>query len=223
MPAKVPVPYARTEFRGRPLDYATAAALRVVESVLGYQLTVVQGIGGAKASGGTHLEGRAVDLAAWDHERKVKALREAGFAAWYRPTVPGLWNEHIHAVLIFESRGNQRGVAPAGFAQIGKYDRLEDGLANPPTADPDPYRPDPRALFTLREYEAVMRGSLDEPQPTDVTRMRDSLVETIHSIGETIAFGREVDPEREVAKRVLVELKSIRKDLRAQLQRMPKR
>ena len=67
---KIPDPYARTEFRGRPLDYATAAACVLIERELGYQLTILQGIGGAPASAGTHLGlngegGRAVDLAPW--------------------------------------------------------------------------------------------------------------------------------------------------------------
>lgn len=88
MPA--PDSYGRTTFHGEQLDNATLAALKIAESILGYELTIVQGIGGAITSAGTHIKGRAADLAPWDHERKIRVLRDLGFAAWYRPALPGV-------------------------------------------------------------------------------------------------------------------------------------
>jgi hypothetical protein len=33
----------------------------------------------------THVEGRAVDLAPWDWQNKLRVLKDLGFVAWYRP------------------------------------------------------------------------------------------------------------------------------------------
>lgn len=208
-------PYARTEFRGKPLDNATAYACMEAERLLDYQLTVVQGIGGAAASSGTHLEGRAVDLASWDAARKVRVLRDLGFAAWYRPELPGVWGPHVHAVLILESRDNRRGLAPAGFDQIGKYDRGEDGLANPPTRDPNPYRPSPKAVYTLAEFrEDTM------PEPTQVQKMRNAMVEARHALGDAIALGKDADG-RPVAQAAVPKLVEQRAELTTLLEHMP--
>src|SRR5438128_2912156 len=122
-------PYELTEFgEGNPktVDNLTAAALREAERLLGYPLTVVQGSynkGGVSASAGTHDGGGVVDVLEWDHERKVRALRSVGFAAWWRPTLPGKWKGHIHAVLI----GNEK-LAPAAQRQVTAYRNGRDGL-----------------------------------------------------------------------------------------------
>lgn len=165
----VPDPYARSTFHGKPLDNATIAALKIAEERLGYELTILQGIGGAAASAGTHLEGRAVDLAPYDHERKVRVLRDLGFAVWHRPTLPGVWGEHVHGILIFENRTNSRGLADSGFRQIASYDRGRDGLKGD-GVDPNPYRPNPRAVFTRAEYAATFAkpaapAPVKAPQP----------------------------------------------------------
>jgi hypothetical protein len=171
-------PYARSVFHGKPLDNATIAALKLAEAELGYELTIFQGIGGAPASGGTHLEGRAVDLKPFDRERKLRVLKDVGFAAWHRPQLwrngVKIWGAHIHAVLIFESRTNTRGLAPAGFRQIASYDRGRDGLK----ADgPDPtYRPDPKAVFTRAEYEATEE---DEVTPEDIDKIAEACAEKL--------------------------------------------
>lgn len=111
---------------GKTVDRLTAAALREVERRLGYSLTVVQGsynAGGVAASAGTHDGGGAVDLLAWDWENKVRALRAVGFAAWYRPTIPGHWNAHIHAILI----GNPA-LSQGAKNQVAAYYAKRDGL-----------------------------------------------------------------------------------------------
>lgn len=122
----MPRPYAKTTYDGRTVDWLTRAALEDTARRLGYDLTLHQGsynAGGVSASAGTHDGGGAVDLAPWDHERKVHELRRAGFAAWYRPRSSS-WGPHIHAVLI----GNRR--LSAGAAnQVREYLDGYDGLA----------------------------------------------------------------------------------------------
>lgn len=123
----MPKPYDRTTYDGNTVDWITRAALEDVASRLGYDLTVSQGsynAGKVPQSAGTHDGGGAVDLSAWDHEKKVRELRRAGFAAWYRPTIPGTWEEHIHALLI----GNRK-LSPGARAQVAAYLAGKDGLA----------------------------------------------------------------------------------------------
>lgn len=122
----MPKPYDLTTYDGRTVDWLTRAALTAVAGRLGYDLTVVQGSysTGVAASGGTHDGGGTVDLAPFDHERKVRELRRTGFAAWYRPARPGVWGAHIHAVLI----GNRR-LSAAARDQVAEYLAGFDGLA----------------------------------------------------------------------------------------------
>ena len=123
-----PKPYDRTTYDGNTVDWLTRAALEATAKRLGYDLTITQGsynAGGVAASAGTHDGGGVVDLAAWDHEHKVRELRRTGFAAWYRPAIPGLWPAHIHAVLI----GNRR-LHPTARNQVAEYLAGRDGLAS---------------------------------------------------------------------------------------------
>lgn len=125
----MPRPYDRTTYDGRVVDWLTRLALEAVARLLGYPLTLTQGSynGGPNsvpASGGTHDGGGTVDLAPYDWQRKVRALRRVGFAAWYRPAIAGLWPAHIHAVLI----GNRR-LSAAAKAQVAEYLAGYDGLA----------------------------------------------------------------------------------------------
>lgn len=120
--------YSLTTYDGRTVDGLTRAALEDVAHRLGYDLTLAQGsynAGGVTASAGTHDGGGAVDLAPYDHERKVLELRRAGFAAWYRPALPDVWGPHIHAVLI----GNRK-LSAGARAQVADYLAGRNGLAN---------------------------------------------------------------------------------------------
>lgn len=127
----------------KKVDWKTRAALEEAERRLDYPLTIVQGsynAGGVSASAGTHDGGGVVDLLAWDWQRKVRVLRAIGFAAWYRPAIPGLWGAHIHAVLIDHGR-----LAPSAARQVTAYRSGRDGLASNRT---DPFwRPDPIPVF----------------------------------------------------------------------------
>ncbi len=128
-PLGVEGPFEMTTFGdGTPktVDWKTRAALEEAEHRLGYPLTVVQGsynAGGVSQSAGTHDGGGVVDLLAWDWQRKVRVLRAIGFAAWYRPTVPGLWNAHIHAVMVDHGR-----LAASAARQVASYRDGRDGL-----------------------------------------------------------------------------------------------
>jgi hypothetical protein len=166
--ASLPDPYSRTTHDGRPIDHATAARLRMAEERLGYELTVTQGIGGAAASAGTHVEGRAVDLAPWDWQNKLRVLKDLGFVAWYRPYVAGLWPAHIHAVLIFDGRDNHRGIAESAWRQIGSFDQGRDGLANNNVDTLHPYRPDPRRGFSMEDYRKSFRVKRERLPRIDV-------------------------------------------------------
>lgn len=112
---------------GHRVDRITDAALKEVERRLGYELTILQGsynAGGVGASSGTHDGGGAVDLAPWDWQNKVHAMRAVGFAAWHRPAIHGLWVEHIHCILI----GNAK-LSPSAAQQVEQYRNHRDGLA----------------------------------------------------------------------------------------------
>lgn len=139
----LPNPYSLTRHDGKVVDEITHQALLAVEKILGYELTITQGSynpvrsgGGVPASGGTHDGGGVVDLAPFDAENKVRALRKVGFAAWFRPPIPGLWGAHVHAVLI----GNEK-LSEAAKRQVTAYANHRDGLkSNLP--DTFPFHPD---------------------------------------------------------------------------------
>jgi hypothetical protein len=158
----MPLPYDLTTHDGKRVDWLTKAALLAAEKRLGYTLTVYQGsynAGAVKASGGTHDGGGAVDLAAFDHERKVRVLRSIGFAAWYRPELPGVWGPHIHAVLI----GNLK-LSDAAKKQVVAYRDFRDGLAgNKPDST---WHPNPIPVFQW-------------PEPTKVQQARALLREAL--------------------------------------------
>lgn len=154
-------PFALTEFGDRNpkvVDWMTRAALEEVERRLDYRLTVVQGSynnGRVKASGPTHDGGGVVDLLAWDWRRKVRVLREVGFAAWYRADRPGSWSAHIHAILIGHPK-----LDPSAAAQVVAYRAGRDGLRGS-RADDFP-RPSPIPVFSY------------PPPPVDVTAPGDA-------------------------------------------------
>jgi hypothetical protein len=214
-----PDPYATQVFRGRLMDNATVAACMKAEHKLGYELTILQGIGNASASAGTH-KGRAVDLAWWDQAHKLIVMRDIGFAYWPREELVGTWPAHGHGILVFESRGNTKGLSDEAYAQIGKYDRGEDGLAGHGD-DPNNYRPDPRAVLSRREYEFIITGGLEAPRPTRITKMRDSMVEAIQDMSEAIQLGKAAKNDR--ADEAVLDLKACRRIIIARLKEMPKR
>ena len=150
-----PGPTERCTYHGATMDEKTKAFLQVLERQLGYELTITKGcyLPEDGNSARTHVGGGVVDLAPFDYKRKVRKARDLGAAAWYRPRIPGLWEPHIHLVII----GHQTlSDGPDGAqAQVVKYLAGEDGFAGH-NADPNPYRPNPLRRFS---YTAALRDA----------------------------------------------------------------
>lgn len=131
----------RTTVDGKTVNARTARMLALWEFNALRKFYVVQGsynAGGVRQSAGTHDGGGAVDLSTYGwgslKEKKwiVKQGRLAGFMAYLRPTIPGLWNEHVHAGALGDWE------ASSGLKdQFQDYRNGRDALAsNGP--DPDP-------------------------------------------------------------------------------------
>jgi hypothetical protein len=217
----VPDPYARTTIGGKPIDYATATALHVVEGKIGHEWTVYQGIGTADASASTHTEGRVVDLEPEDPETELPALKRAGFAVWHRRFRPGVWPAHYHACLMFGSAINPRGISAAAFAQIAEYLKGGDGLVGE-WDDPDPWRPDPPAVFTLEEYATAYAAQHRTPR-TNVQRARARIRAARGDLALAIARLDDVDTDRVVARGQIDDLRSERRHLAGILDALPDR
>lgn len=141
MTTTIPGPFERVDYGGEPMDHKTMAAINLLERELGYPLTIVKGcyLPADANSATTHVGGGVVDLAPWDHRRKVKIGRENGWAIWFRPElwIDGelKWRAHCHAVLIGHGR-----LSGGAAAQVAEYLAGGDGLVGS-TPDPNPYRP----------------------------------------------------------------------------------
>lgn len=145
----------RTTVDGKVLNRRTARMLALWQFNSLQDFYVVQGsynAGGVKASAGTHDGGGALDLSVAGMTLKqkkwhVKQGRLAGFMAYYRPTLPGTWNEHIHAGALGDpeaSTGLQK--------QFAEYRAGEDALAD--------HAPDPDPRVRIRVYPKVSHKSI---------------------------------------------------------------
>lgn len=91
---------APTQFQDQTVNERTREMFFKAEQIAG-NMTISQGRGGASTSAGTHLGGGVIDIRVVDApsqtSARVAALREVGFAAWYRN-----WdgNQHIHAIAV---------------------------------------------------------------------------------------------------------------------------
>jgi hypothetical protein len=83
---------------------------------------------GVSQSAHTHDGGGALDLnvarGCGTRPHAVRALRKVGFAAWFRPDNPGVWNAHIHAIAVGDTD-----LHPEAADQVSEYYRGGDGLA----------------------------------------------------------------------------------------------
>ena len=168
-------PYALLTRDGKTVDALTDAALQAAERRLGYSLSVVQGSynpGKVAASSGTHDLGGVVDLMPWDADAKIKALRAVGFAAWFRPAIPGLWSAHLHCVLIDHAR-----LAPSAARQVSSYLRGRNGLADDgPDLDPGWTG---TARFSWRDHVDTLRRQAITERITVKRTRRDVLLDQI--------------------------------------------
>lgn len=143
--------YDKVKHNGKTVDRYTHFALLAAEARLGYKLTIVQGSynTSVSASAGTHAGGGVIDLTAYDYARKVRVLRELGFAAWYRAPGEGPWSPHIHAILI----GNGK-LSSSAQSQVASYKAGRNGLSNnavDSTWRPSPIRAFPKPVRTRGE------------------------------------------------------------------------
>lgn len=176
-------PYEIVLRDGKKVDRLTDGALKRAEKILGYSLTITQGSynpGKVAASAGTHDEGGVVDLMPWDRANKVKALRAVGFAAWYRPTVPGLWSAHIHAVLLGHAK-----LAPSAIRQALAYLNHLNGLKD---AGPDV---DPGWVGDVRyNVEAFRKDVRREAITARVQKKRSRIAELRAKVKELLLLKR---------------------------------
>ncbi len=147
---------ARPLWRGRTnVDAMTIACVEHAESIGGHEFLVTQGSYQAGAgdpnSAGIHDMGGAVDLHWCGHTRCVKALREAGMAAWHRTPAQGPWSAHVHAVVIDHPL-----LAPSAIRQVLRYLAGRNGLANDATDDGPRLNPIPRPVWPWPPQEEDM-------------------------------------------------------------------
>lgn len=118
-------------FRGWKMSRYTATALRVLEELLGFELTILQGPynpGSVGASAGTHDEDGVVDLAPFRAKKKCTVARRNSWAIWIRPTN---WDgrggvKHLHGCLL-----RAHPMAPLAMTQRDvAYPAHRDGLAS---------------------------------------------------------------------------------------------
>jgi len=131
----------KTTIDGKTLNQRTAEMFALWQFNALTDYFVVQGsynAGGVSQSAGTHDGGGALDLSVFglgDLPQKkwhVKQGRLAGFAAYYRPTIPGLWNEHIHAIALADPE-----MSSGAASQCVEYRAGGDALKGS-APDPDP-------------------------------------------------------------------------------------
>lgn len=155
-------PYTRVTWRGVTLNARTRDALRWAErrwqrNNPGLSITPVQGSynkGGVSASGGTHDGGGAVDirtrnLTTAQRIDLVKALKDAGFGAWYRAPSSS-WGPHVHAIAIEDKE-----MSPSAAAQVRAFDAGRDGLTG--NRPDDTYRPKPKVRFSYAQGKPTTR------------------------------------------------------------------
>lgn len=127
--------YARTTWQGKRFNNRTVRMLKAAEDLAGQGIRITQGSFSTSvaASGSTHAGGGAFD-AGWPMlgmgDNLVRALRQAGFAAWHRNPNQGPWPHHIHGIAI----GDPTASASAK-RQVQSYLNGGDGLGG---SDPDP-------------------------------------------------------------------------------------
>lgn len=146
-----PDDYTKTTYGGKTVNQRTKVMLQTAEKYAKMEgvntpFTLTQGSysTGVSASAGTHDGGGAGDISVAGMSRAqidstVKAMRMAGFAAWYRTPAEG-FAVHIH----FEAIGDKE-ISPSGGAQVTDLFAGKNGLANkgPDTAPASIGRPFP--------------------------------------------------------------------------------
>ena len=141
----------KVQYHGAFFDERTYLMLKELEKRLGWHVTITQGSysGGVSASAGTHNGGGAADIQTrgLTGKQKLDLVREArtvGFAAWLRPKIAGLWNEHCHAIAV--------GCPDASAAAKRQVQELRDGGDGLKGGAPDPHRDMHLPVVSWEEY-----------------------------------------------------------------------
>lgn len=203
-----------TVYHGKRMDEKGKAFIQAAEQKLGYELTITQGNynpGGVVASAGTHDGGGVFDLASWDHQRKLRVIKDLGGWGWLRSKIPGLWGEHIHFGITNHgtlSRGAQVQQKAYFAGRSGLRSNLRDNS----------YRAKPVPIFKypVKEVPRV-------PPPNNVTRARDELVEALHALNDAEAKLSNAPRTRVVVWNQLQELQEAQTKVRSILKILPKR
>jgi len=148
----------RMTFRGHKFDVRTVRMIQWAEKKAGIQFNIAQGSynpGVVAASAGVHDKGGAVDLSlrglnSREIDTILKAMKDAGFAAWHRIPSQGFPSEHIHGIAI-----GCRDLAPIAARQVQSFDAHKDGLKSN-LIDPS-YHPAPKVQFNIIKNKPVPR------------------------------------------------------------------
>lgn len=148
---------------------------------------IIQAQGGSQLSAGTHWDGAAVDLrtrglTSAQIAAVVAALRELGWAAWFRDWVG---NQHIHAAAHLGWS-----VATGCLYQVRAYKAGFNGLGSMGRGGTDPH-PRPDTIRTIQQgavWAAKQLGTSPTPTPTptptpqedDMTPEQDALLRQIN-------------------------------------------
>lgn len=150
-------PTDRVRYQGHTVSRRIRDMLRWSADRAGVPVLIAQGSyrgsSAAVASGSTH-DREAVDLrvghlTSGQRVKLVRALKDAGFAAWYRRPLPGVWGPHIHALPI----GGD--LSTSARNQVRSYDAGRDGLRG--NRLDNTYRPDPRVRWSFDKQRPVRR------------------------------------------------------------------
>jgi endonuclease/exonuclease/phosphatase family metal-dependent hydrolase len=166
----------RTTYQGKAVNQGTLAILKAANTILQNSphygreksnVTMVQGgynRGGVAASAGTHDGGGAFDITAFNWKNRVKVFRLLGMAIWRRPTIRGLWSEHIHGIVCGD------GTASRGAkGQVTEFYNGGDGLQGS-AKDPD-WRPKALPILFVAPWDS--RGKPGVYYLTKDQTMRD--------------------------------------------------
>lgn len=204
--------FERVVYHDRLMDKKGKAFIQACEEKLGYELTITQGNynpGGVAASAGTHDGGGVFDLPSWDHQHKLKVIKDLGGWGWLRRAIPGLWGEHIHFGI------TNHGTLSAGArSQQVAYFARRNGLKS--NLRDNSYRAEPVPIF---KYPVKPKP----PPPTNVSMARDDLVQALHELNDAEAKLSNAPKSRKAVWAQIEEFQQAQKKLRRILEALPKR
>ena len=155
----------KVQVHGFTFDARTAAMIAWAEAHAGFAFTIMQGSynTGVAASAGTHNGGGAVDfstknLSPAKLNTMLGSLKDAGFAAWHRTAIAGVWPDHVHCIAI-----NGPDLAPLAAAQVKSFLAGRNGMAD--NGVDKSYRPKPPVLFDMKLGRPVAKP-VAAPKPT---------------------------------------------------------